>query len=161
MTRIEGIAIVPAPLPEVFRYASDWRRWADWFEGVSNFKPTTHVLRGNGARYAYTARLMGFSTEVETEITGFVEGRGWMGVARRGMPHTTYWLFEPVGVQTRFTYVLDYRLGMPIMGHLMDNRLKSEWHRIVKTSLTRLCQRFQARETRGVTRQSSRRQRSR
>ena len=34
MTRIEGSAIIPAAPEDVFRYASDWRKWAEWFEGL-------------------------------------------------------------------------------------------------------------------------------
>jgi len=58
----------------VFAFASEWRTWPDWFEGVSDFRPTTEVLRGNGARYAYRARLMpGIWASVETEIHDFEE----------------------------------------------------------------------------------------
>ena len=63
MTRIEASAIIPAAPEEVFRYASDWQKWAEWFEGVSDFQPTTKIVRGNGARYAYKARLLGFDLD--------------------------------------------------------------------------------------------------
>jgi hypothetical protein len=76
MTRIEHSIIIKVPLRDVFNYASDWRRWSEWFEGVSNFRPTTAVEQGNGARYAYKARMMGISVNVETEIQDFVQNAG-------------------------------------------------------------------------------------
>ncbi len=39
MARIETTTLIKAPLPQVFKFVSDWQKWADWFEGVSDFKP--------------------------------------------------------------------------------------------------------------------------
>ena len=68
MTRIEKSIIINKPVEAVFKYASDWERWSDWFEGVSDFKPMTETTSGNGARYAYKAKMMGLNVKVETEI---------------------------------------------------------------------------------------------
>jgi hypothetical protein len=147
MTRIESSAIIPAAPEEVFRYASDWQKWAEWFEGVSDFQPTTKIVRGNGARYAYKARLLGFKAGVETEITEFVEGRGWKGIARKGIPHTTYWLFEPVDSHTRFTFAQEYRIPIPLVGGLLDVAfLRKPWRRIIATSVDNLRRHFETRE---------------
>ena len=144
MSRVELSVLVPASLPEVFAYASDWRRWSEWFEGVSSFRPITEVARGNGARYAYTARLMGFQADVVTEIADFVENVGWTGIARKGMPHTTYWHFERCGDQTRFTYALEYRVPVSVLGGLIDSIiLKPQWRRVIQASLGNLKRRFE------------------
>jgi hypothetical protein len=145
MSRIELSVLIPAPLPEVFAYASDWQRWSEWFEGVSSFRPITDVTRGNGARYAYAARLMAFRIEVVTEIADFVENVGWTGIARKGMSHTTHWRFEPRGDQTWFTYGLEYRVPLPVLGLLIDSlMLKPQWHRIIAASLGNLKRRFES-----------------
>jgi hypothetical protein len=144
MTRIEDTVVVPAPLDEVFPYASDWQKWTEWFEGVSDFRPTTPAPRGNGARYAYRARLLGVTASVETEITEFVEGRGWTGVARKGVPHTTHWLFEATGGQTRFTYVQEYQLPVPVVGPLLDRLLlRRAWRDLIAASLANLRRHFE------------------
>lgn len=146
MTRIEASAIIPAPSEEVFRYASDWRQWAEWFEGTSGFRPTTEIARGNGACYSYKARLLGLEARVETEITEFIEGRGWKGVARKGIPHTTWWLFEPVGAHTRFTYAQEYRIPIPAVGKLLDVVfVRRQWRRIIAASLENLRRHFETR----------------
>ena len=147
MTRIEASAIIPGTPDEVFRYASDWQKWAEWFEGVSDFRPTTEIVRGNGARYVYKARLFSFEATVETEITEFVEGRGWKGIARKGIPHTTYWLFEPVDGHTRFTFAQEYRIPIPVVGRLLDVAfLRKQWRRIIATSVRNLKRHFETRE---------------
>jgi coenzyme Q-binding protein COQ10 len=139
MTRIERSIIIEAPIKDVFSYAADWRKWSDWFEGVSNFKATTEVEQGNGARYAYKARMMGISAKVETEIHDFVRDKGWTGIATKGMPHRTYWIFESIGDKTKFTYALEYKLPLPFLGSLLDSLImKPQWERIIGNSLKNL-----------------------
>ena len=96
MTRIENSIQLPAPIDEAFQYASDYKEWEVWFEGVSDFKPTTNTIKGNGTRYSYKAKMMGLSVNIETEIFDYVENKGWKGNATKGMPHTTFWIFESV-----------------------------------------------------------------
>ena len=50
MSRVEASVEVDAPLEKVWAYASDWSRWEEWWHGVSDFRPTTEVSRGNGTR---------------------------------------------------------------------------------------------------------------
>jgi len=143
MTRLEDSVIVDAPVHAVFAYASDWRKWPEWFEGVSDFRPTSEVARGTGARYAYRARLMGIPASVETEVREFVEDQGWTGVATRGLPHRTMWRFEAQGESTRFTYGLEYQLPLPLLGCLVDGLvLKRQWRRIIGRSLSNLRRHF-------------------
>ena len=145
MVRVEMSVFVPAPLSEVFAYASDWERWAEWFEGVSGFRVITEITRGNGARYAYKAHIVCFRVEVVTEITEFAENVGWTGIARGGVPHATYWHFEAVGDQTRFTYAVEGRVPIPVLGGLIDAMmLRPQWHRIVENSLANLKRRFES-----------------
>jgi len=144
MTRIEGTVEIVAPVEDVFAYAADWRHWAEWFEGVSDYGPTKEVTRGNGARYAYRAKMLGIPAKVETEIHDYVENAGWQGVGTRGMPHTTRWIFEGRGDATRFTYVLEYELPVPLIGALLDSLfMKREWRRIIDDSLGNLRTHFE------------------
>jgi len=143
MTRVENSVIVDAPVHTVFAYASDWRRWAEWFEGVSDFRPTTEVTRGAGARYAYRASVMGIPATVETEVREFVEDQGWTGIATRGLPHRTHWRFEAQGERTRFTYGLEYQLPVPLLGAVVDTLIvKGQWRRIIARSLSNLQRHF-------------------
>lgn len=147
MTRIESSIDIAAPVEEVFAFASDWKHWEDWFEGVSDFRPTTAVEQGSGARYAYKARMMGISVNVETEIYDFVQNAGWRGVATKGIPHKTYWIFEPVGNSTKFTYALEYKLPLPLVGFLLDSLImKLQWDRIISNSLKNLRDHFSSQE---------------
>ena len=83
---------------------------------------------------------MGMNVKVETEIHDYVENSGWTGISTSGMPHKTFWwIFEPVGSTTRFTYALEYRLPVPVIGALLgfyfvDSQRKS----IIENSVSSL-----------------------
>jgi uncharacterized membrane protein len=139
MTYIERSIEIDAPVEKVFQYAADWQHWPKFFEGVSDFRPTTETTRGNGARYAYKAAMLGMKTAVETEIQDFVEDEGWTGTATKGMKHETRWVFEEDDGKTRFTYGLSYDLPVPILGGVLDAWfMKPVWEQIVEDSLQNL-----------------------
>jgi len=139
MTKIESNIQIPAPVIDVFPYASDYCKWEEWFEGVSDFKPSTEKTKGNGTRYTYQAKMMGLSVNVETEIFDFVENKGWKGKATKGMPHTTFWRFESVAGGTKFTYALEYNIDIPLIGKWLDKKfIKPQWERIIGNSLKKL-----------------------
>lgn len=139
MTEIKRSVEIDALVVEVFRFAADWQNWPKFFEAVSEFKPTTELTRGNGARFAYKAKLLGIKAPVETEIRDFVENEGWTGVSVKGMEHKTQWVFAQENSKTRFTYVLSYRLPLPVLGGVLDALfVKPAWERIIENSLLNL-----------------------
>jgi uncharacterized membrane protein len=144
MTRLEASVEVNAPIEEVFAFASDWRHWEDWWEGVSSFKPTTELTRGNGTRYAYKAWMAGLTVNLETEIHDFQENVGWRGVVSKGMPHRTQWLFVAKGDTTGLTYILEYELPVPLLGALVDSLLmRPGWRGRLERSLRNLKRHFE------------------
>ena len=146
MTRVEASVDIKAPLADVFAFASDWRKWEDWWEGVSDFKPTTELTRGNGTRYAYKAWIAGIMLNLEAEIHEFAENVGWKAVGTKGVPHRTQWIFEEHGDQTRLTYKLEYALPIPILGPLLDILLmRPGWQRRLEKSLENLKIHFEKR----------------
>jgi len=143
VTKIEDSVIIDAPVEAVFGYAFDWRRWPEWFEGLSDVRSTSEIGRGAGARYTYQVRVLGFPARVETELRDFVEGRGWTGVGTRGLPHQTQWRFEGQGDSTKFTYRLEYRLPPVLLGTMLDAPFaKREWRGIIRRSLLNLREHF-------------------
>jgi hypothetical protein len=139
MTHIERGVMIPAPVAEVFAYASDYQRWPEWFEGVTEFVPTTQIKYGTGARYAYRVRLLGMQMGVETEISDFEMNKGWRGKSTKGIPSSAKWDFENVGVETRFTYTLEYHLPLTWISAIPDMLIvKPQWERILERSLENL-----------------------
>ena len=139
MTEIKRSIQIEAPVSKVFAYASDYRKWPDWYEGVSEFKPITETSYGNGTKYIYKAILFGMNVTVGTEITQFKENEGWIGKSFKGFGHMTEWIFKKSNANTEFTHGLTYKVPWYMGGKFSDIQfVKPAWIRIIENSLQNL-----------------------
>jgi hypothetical protein len=143
MQRIAHSVVVEASIDEVFAYASDWRFWADWFDGFADCSAVAGTERGNGAIYDYKMRVLGFTFKLKTEIHNFVENKGWNGIGIEGVPHKTTWIFEELDSHTKLTYIAEYSLPVPILGPVTCFLFTDPaWRRILRRSLNNFAAHF-------------------
>ena len=136
MTFIAQSIKIDAPVEKVFQFAADYENWEAFFVGVSDVRPTTEKTWGDGSRFVYKATIMGIPMPVGTEIQSFVENKGWRGKSFKGMEHRTQWTFERVDAGTEFTFAVDYKMPIPVLGDILDRLIvKREWEGIVAGSL--------------------------
>jgi uncharacterized membrane protein len=139
MTKVEANLEINKPVNQVFAYASDWKHWAEWREGVSDLKPTTETDRGNNTRYAYKALVAGLKFNLETEIHYFKENVGWQGIVRTGLPHKMQWQFENKASKTNVTYIIEYSPPWFLIGPLLNFFIiKPKWQRMIEKTLNNL-----------------------
>jgi len=139
MTEIKRSIIIKAPVEKVFQYASDYQKWPEFYEGISNFNPITEITRGNGTKYVYKAKIFVMNATVGTEITQFKENEGWIGKSFKGFGHKTQWVFKKSNGNTEFTHSLSYKVPWYMGGKFSDNKfLKPAWIKIVENSLQNL-----------------------
>lgn len=145
MTRIEESVIINAPINKVFKYASNYKKWSEWFVGASSYTPTTDNEKGNGTRYEYKVKVLLFSAKVESEIHDFKENVGWKGSATKGIPHKTCWAFQSSNRLTKFTITVEAELNIPVVGTFIDKFiLGPQWNRKIEKSLDNLASKFQS-----------------
>jgi len=139
MTEIKRSINIKAPVEKVFKYASDYKKWPEFFEGVSDFKPITEITRGNGSKYIYKAKALGINVTVGTEVHQFQENEGWIGKSFKGLGHQTQWIFEKSNSNTEFTFIQRYKLPFFLGGKFIDKMFaQREWIRIIENSLQNL-----------------------
>jgi len=139
MTEIKRSIKIKAPVDKVFAYASDYRKWSVFFEGVSEVKPITEATRGNGTKFIYKVKDLGMKVAVGTETREFKENEGWRGKSFKGMEHSTQWIFKKSNDDTEFTYILNYDFPWYFGGKLIDKMFaQGEWIRIIENSLHNL-----------------------
>ena len=144
MQKIERTTTIEAPVHKVFSYAANWQFWTDWFDGFTDCSPITEVERGNGAIYDYKMWVLGIPFRCQTEIHNFVENKGWNAHRVKGVPHKTTWVFEDLGPQTRFTYIAEYSLPIPILGPVFSIFFANPaWSSILKKSLKNFSAHFE------------------
>lgn len=139
MTEIRRSIEIGAPVKKVFEFASDYRNWSEFFEGVSDVNPITETVHGDGARFNYKAKVLAMKVTVGTEYQQFKENEGWVGKSFKGIEHQTRWIFKPSNGQTEFTCVQNYRFPWYFGGKLIDKLLaQPQWIKIIENSLKNL-----------------------
>jgi len=139
MTEIKKIINISAPVNKVFEYASDYRNWPEFFQGLSDVKPVTEQIRNNGARFIYKVTVLGMKVTVGTEFRHFKENEGWIGKSFKGIEHQTQWIFEKSNGNTQFTFIQKYKFPFYFGGKLIDQMFaQSEWIKIIDHSLHNL-----------------------
>lgn len=143
MTKIEKSVVINAPISEVFNYASDYKKWHEWFVGISSVIPASITGKESCKCYEYRIRVLFFNAKVETEIYDFKANLGWKGEVTKGIPHKTQWAFQSSKKLTKFTCSLDAELKIPVIGTLIDKMiLRPQWNRIIEKTLDNLASKF-------------------
>jgi uncharacterized membrane protein len=145
MTKVESSIEINKPVKDVFSYASNWKYWKDWREGIADLKPTTRIERGNNSRYSYKALVAGLKFNLETEVHYYKENVGWQGIVYKGLPHKMQWQFENKTNKTIVTYTIEYSPPWFLIGHLLSFFiLKPNWQRMLKKTLNNLKSRLES-----------------
>jgi uncharacterized membrane protein len=119
MTRIRASVEIHVPVEKVSAFVDDWRNFEKWYVGIYDFKPTTEMTTGNGARFSYKVKQLGREIECEAEAFDYVENRGSKWKAVKGPKSVDQYELEPTAGGTRVTETVDYDVP-PVLGSLMD-----------------------------------------
>ena len=140
MTEIKKSILINASVSKVFEFASNYRKWPEFFVGISDIRPITDVTNDNGARFLYKAQLMGLKMTVGTEFQQFKRNEGWIGQSFKGLDGQTQWIFiEKEEGKTEFTYIQRYTLPFFMGGDFVDKKfIIPQWIKIIDISLQNL-----------------------
>jgi uncharacterized membrane protein len=139
VTEIKKTILINAPVSRVFEFASNYLNWPEFFEGISDIRPVTHITNENGARFLYRVQLMGLKITVGTEFQEFKKNEGWVGKSFSGLDAQTCWIFKELDGKTEFTYVLCYKLPFYMGGNFLDRKfIEPQWIKIIDKSLLNL-----------------------
>jgi len=139
MTEIKKTIMINAPVSKVFGYASNYLKWSEFFEGLSDVKPLTETTHDNGAKFIYKVKMMGMKVTVGTEFQQFKENEGWIGKSFKGLEHQTQWIFKDLNGRAEFTYIQKYAFPIYFGGKFIDKLfLQPTWIKIIDKSLQNL-----------------------
>jgi uncharacterized membrane protein len=136
MTEIKRSIKIGAPVNKVFEFASDYHKWPEFFEGVSDVKPITETIHGDGAKFIYKVKVLGMRLTVGTEFRQFKDNEGWVGKSFKGIEHQTQWIFKQSNGNTEFTFIQNYKFPLYFGGKLIDRLLaQPQWIKIIENSV--------------------------
>ncbi len=139
MGEIRRSTTIAAPVNEVFKFASDYQKWPEFFVGVADVRPVTEITRGNGAKFIYRVKALGMKFTVGTELKEFKENEGWIGKSFKGLEHQTQWIFRKSNGNTEFTFIQRHKLPLYLGGSVIEKLfIQPEWIRIIENSLKNL-----------------------
>jgi len=110
---------LPCPPDEAWGVLLAWERQADWMLDVDRVEVVGERREGVGVRLAVRTRILGLPAFTEP-----MEVVGWEPPRRLAIRHGSVvvgegtWLLTPEPGGTRFVWVEDVRLGVPLVGEL-------------------------------------------
>jgi uncharacterized membrane protein len=130
---------IHVPVEKVVAFLEDWHNAEKWYEGIYDWKPTTEMTTGNGARFSYKVKDLGLEIQYETELYDHVKNRAFKLRSIKGPKVDEHYTFEPIEGGTRVTYSMDYDIPLPILSGLLDALVfKSLWAKRVQANLQNL-----------------------
>ena len=116
---VEREIVLPVPLEEAWTVLLDWERQADWMPDADRVTVVSEHRDGVGVRLAVRTRLFGVAAFTEP-----IEVVVWDPPRRLVIRHGSLvegsgtWTLDPVEGGTRFTWMEDVRLAVPMAGEL-------------------------------------------
>ena len=111
--------VLPCPPEEAWAVLMDWERQADWMLDADRVRVVSEHREGVGVELAVRTRLFGVPAFTEPmEVTGWDPPRELR--IRHGGPvqGEGTWLLMPSDDGTRFVWIEEIRLAVPIVGEL-------------------------------------------
>jgi uncharacterized protein YndB with AHSA1/START domain len=112
---------VEASIEEVFDYAVDFNRTAEWNVSIVEMQPRP-ALAAVGDRFAGKMKLLGRVYEGEGEVTAFERPRMFAITSTQPMGGHQNWTvhFTPTGTGTDFLSEIDYEVPLGLVGAVAD-----------------------------------------
>ena len=117
--RVEAEIVLPATPATSWDVLTDWEHQADWMHDADSVRVLTRHRSGLGVRLAVKTRVL--KLPLFTEVLEVTE---WNPFERLVVSHRGFvrgdgtWSFEPAPGGTRFRWVEDLSLPVPVVGEL-------------------------------------------
>jgi carbon monoxide dehydrogenase subunit G len=117
--RVEAGTVLPVTRDRAWAVLTDWERQPTWMRDAAGVRVLTPIREGVGVRIAVRTRV--FHVPLFTEVLEVVVWRppDRLVVRHAGFVHGLgEWSFVPDGAWTRYRWVEDLSLPVPIVGEL-------------------------------------------
>ena len=137
--RIESEVVLPAAPSACWDVLTDWEHQAEWMRDADSVRVVSPHRKGPGVRLAVKTRVL--NVPLFTEVLEVTE---WRPPERLVVSHTGFvrgdgiWTFEPAPGGTRFRWVEDLTLPVPILGDLALRAYRPFMRRLMGRALADL-----------------------
>jgi hypothetical protein len=115
--RVRSTIDLPCPVSEAWSVLTRWERQGDWIADADSVEILSETTSGVGVRVAVRTRLFQVPAFTETiEVVGWEPPRRLEIVHGRPVHGRGTWTLEPADGGTRFTWIEDVALDVPVLG---------------------------------------------
>jgi len=134
--RVEADVLLPVEPHEAWARLLAWERQPTWMQDAARVRVLTSHREGNGVRVAVKTRVLGIPLFTETlEVVTWDPPRR-LRLAHRGLVRGIgEWALEPTGAGSRFRWMEDVRLPMPVLGEVALMIYRPIMRRLMRRSL--------------------------
>lgn len=137
--RVEASRVLPAPPEQVWTSIERWEDQSRWIRDAVWVRVLTPEREGVGARVKVLNRVLHVPLFTEQlEVVGWDPPRRMVMAHRSFVRGTGIWSLEPVGRSTRFTWVEELSLPIPLLGELALVVYRPFMRRLMRGSLANL-----------------------
>jgi hypothetical protein len=134
--RVSSTVELPIQPERAWALLTRWEDQARWMRDADRIEVTSPDREGVGVRIAVRTRVLNVPLFTEVlEVTTWDPPRG-LEMAHRSFVHGVgRWRFEPVSGGTRFTWVEELSLGVPLLGELALRVYRPFMRRLMRGAL--------------------------
>ena len=135
---VQASTVIDAPRARLWAMLVDWEGQASWVVDVPEVRVIGDLRAGAGVRLAAPTRVFGVRL-----FTDLLEVTEWEPPSRLGVEHRRFvrsggiWELAPEGDRTRFTWVEEVGLPIPLLGELALAVYRPLLRRMMSRSLER------------------------
>ena len=117
--RVEREVVLPVPPPAAWAALTHWERQAEWMHDADRVEVVSPERAGPGTTVAVRTRVLGVPLFTERlEVVGWDPPRELRIAHRSFIRGTGTWSLEPAGTGTRFRWIEEISLPVPVLGEL-------------------------------------------
>lgn len=117
--RVESEVVLPVPPAAAWAALTDWERQAEWMRDADRVEVISSQRSGVGTTVAVKTRVLGVPLFTERlEVVSWDPPRELRIAHRSFIRGTGTWALEPAGGGTRFRWIEEIALPVPVLGEL-------------------------------------------
>ena len=137
--RVDAEVIVPAPPEDVWLVLLRWERQPEWMVDAVSVRVASSHRAGVGARVEVRTRIVRVLHFTDVlEVTGWDPPRRLVMVRRGFVRGTGTWQLDPLPHGTRFAWIEEIRVPIPVIGELALLPYRPIMRRLMRRSLGNL-----------------------
>lgn len=128
---------IDASVEKVFNYLARPENFPEIWPNMVEISNVVDLPNG-GTQFDYVYRMVGFNIKGTSEDTDFIKNEKIASISKVGIESTIIWTFESKENETIFTYEMEYKVPVPVLGKFAEKFIVKQSENELNTFLQNL-----------------------